>query len=540
MAILCLLTSKHKLATYSRWIPTLPRQTVREALLFSAKLRQPTSVPLAEKEAYVEKCLKMCGLEAYADAVVGSLGVEFRKRTTIGVELAAKPRLLLFLDEPTSGLDSQSAWAIMSFLRSLADSGQAILCTIHQPSSELFETTTGHVVATHKRTLRNTSLLLQEPAQPAHSDTDWHEVWKQSTEAQKVQAAIDTIHAEGRAKPPPQALHHSEFATSWSYQLATLVKREAQDHWRNPSFLIAKMALNIGAGLLIGFTFFKSKNTIQGTQNKLFAIFIGLLPGVPLGQQLTVPFIETRTVYEIRERPSRMYSWTALLTAQLIVETPWNIIGSTLFFLCWYWTVGFPTDRGGYTYLLYGILTPIYYTTLGQAVAAMSPNVEIAALLFAFFFAFVMIFCGVLQPYQLLSWWRWMYRVSPYTYLVEGLLGQAVGKREIVCSPVEFAIVSPPSGQTCKAFLEPFITFAGGYLNNPEATANCQYCAFRNADQFLLQGFNIQYAHRWRNIGLFMVFTVFNVAAIFSLTYVFRIEGSSILLWMKTHIFRRK
>lgn len=71
----------------------------------------------------------MCGLEDYGDAIVGSLGVEHRKRTTIGVELAAKPSLLLFLDEPTSGLDSQSAWAIMTFLRSLADSGQAILCT---------------------------------------------------------------------------------------------------------------------------------------------------------------------------------------------------------------------------------------------------------------------------------------------------------------------------------------------------------------------------------------------------------------------------
>ena len=71
----------------------------------------------------------MCGLEHHADAIVGSLGVEHRKRTTIGVELAAKPRLLLFLDEPTSGLDSQSAWAIMTFLRSLANSGQAILCT---------------------------------------------------------------------------------------------------------------------------------------------------------------------------------------------------------------------------------------------------------------------------------------------------------------------------------------------------------------------------------------------------------------------------
>ena len=80
----------------------------------------------------------MCGLEAYGDAVVGSLNVEARKRTTIGVELVAKPSLI-FLDEPTSGLDSQSAWAIMAFLRSLADNGLSILCTIHQPSAELFQ-----------------------------------------------------------------------------------------------------------------------------------------------------------------------------------------------------------------------------------------------------------------------------------------------------------------------------------------------------------------------------------------------------------------
>ena len=82
-------------------------------------------------------------MRGYADAVVGRLGnglnVEQRKKLSIGVELVAKPSLLLFLDEPTSGLDSQSAWAIVKLLRDLANAGQSILCTIHQPSATLFE-----------------------------------------------------------------------------------------------------------------------------------------------------------------------------------------------------------------------------------------------------------------------------------------------------------------------------------------------------------------------------------------------------------------
>jgi ABC-type multidrug transport system ATPase subunit len=117
--------------------------TVRESLRFSAMLRQPKNVSKKEKYDYVEDVIKMLNMEDFAEAVVGvpgqGLNVEQRKLLTIGVELAAKPKLLLFLDEPTSGLDSQSSWAICAFLRKLADNGQAVLCTIHQPSAILFQ-----------------------------------------------------------------------------------------------------------------------------------------------------------------------------------------------------------------------------------------------------------------------------------------------------------------------------------------------------------------------------------------------------------------
>ena len=121
----------------------LETTTVREALKFSALLRQPAHISRKDKIAYVDEVIKLLDMHEYADAVVGvpgeGLNVEQRKRLTIGVELAAKPSLLLFLDEPTSGLDSQSAYSIVRFLKKLASAGQSILCTIHQPNSALFE-----------------------------------------------------------------------------------------------------------------------------------------------------------------------------------------------------------------------------------------------------------------------------------------------------------------------------------------------------------------------------------------------------------------
>jgi ATP-binding cassette subfamily G (WHITE) protein 2 (SNQ2) len=123
-------------------------------------------------------------------------------------------------------------------------------------------------------------------------------------------------------------------------------------------------------GLFIGFTFWRAKNTLQGTQNKLFvrdhfgfichlfpgadakayqAIFMSTILSTPLAQGLMVPFCYLRSVYEIRERSSKTYTWTAMITANLLVETPWNLLGTCIFFFCWYWTVGFESSRAGYT-----------------------------------------------------------------------------------------------------------------------------------------------------------------------------------------------
>lgn len=111
--------------------------TFREALTFSSFLRQASSVPDAKKYDSVSECIELLGLEDIADQIIRGSSMEQMKRLTIGVELAAQPSVI-FLDEPTSGLDARSAKLIMTGVRKVADSGRTVICTIHQPSSDVF------------------------------------------------------------------------------------------------------------------------------------------------------------------------------------------------------------------------------------------------------------------------------------------------------------------------------------------------------------------------------------------------------------------
>lgn len=102
----------------------------------------------------------------------------------------------------------------------------------------------------------------------------------------------------------------------------------------------------------------------------------------PLANQLQIPFINFRNIFEIREQHSAMFHWTALVVSQLAVELPFNIFSSSMFFLVWYWLVALPTSAAGYTYLVYAIIFPLYYQTMAQVVAALSPNAVTAGILF--------------------------------------------------------------------------------------------------------------------------------------------------------------
>ncbi|PHH53809.1 ZEB2-regulated ABC transporter 1 [Ceratocystis fimbriata CBS 114723] len=543
----------------------LDTATVRESLRFSADLRQPPSVSKKEKYDYVEEVIGMLNMEDFADAVVGvpgqGLNVEQRKLLTIGVELAAKPKLLLFLDEPTSGLDSQSSWAICAFLRKLADANQAVLCTVHQPSAILFQqfdrllflakggrTVYFGDIGENSRTMldyfeSHGARKCDDDENPAefmleivnngknNQGVDWHDVWKGSNESSEVSTEIDRIHAEKMSEPVAETDHsataHSEFAMPFWAQLVCCTTRVFQQYWRMPTYIFAKFFLATAAGLLIGFSFWKTDTSMAGMQNVMFSVFMMTVIFTTIVQQIQPQFVTQRSLYEVRERPSKAYSWKVFIISNVIVEIPFQVFTGILGWCTFYYpVVGIQSSIRQVLVLLFLIQLMVYASSFAQMTIAAIPNAETASGIVTLLTIMMLSFCGVLQtPDAMPGFWIFMYRVSPLTYWIGGIVSTMLHGRKVVCSEAEVSRFNPPSGMTCGTYLADYLADAIGVLQNPDATSDCRYCAYTLADQYLAPS-KIKWSEKWRNYGIMWAFVIFNIFIAVVTYWMFRVRKS--------------
>ncbi|KAL2816614.1 ABC-2 type transporter-domain-containing protein [Aspergillus cavernicola] len=523
----------------------LETATVREALQFSACLRQPAHVSQQDKLEYVEEVIALLEMEDYAGAVVGvpgeGLNVEQRKRLTIGVELAAKPDLLIFLDEPTSGLDSQTAWSISMLLRKLADHGQAILCTIHQPSAMLFQqfdrllllakggrTVYFGNIGDNSRTMID--YFERYGADPCAADDnpaewmlhvigaapgsvsicDWAETWKSSPEFSQIRQELEWLQVSNADSTEEVQSSPQQYAASFPMQLFLCTRRVFQQYWRTPSYLYSKLILCFGTALFIGLSFLQTKISLLGLQHQMFAIFMLLVIFAFLAYQTMPNFILQRNLYETREAPSKIYSWLAFMLANIIVELPWNSLAAVIIYLPFYYLIGMDknaevsstlTERSGLMFLLIWSFM-VHCATFTSMVVASAITAEVGAIIALLLYCMCLIFCGVMvTPSDFPGFWIFMYRVSPLTYLIGGMLSAGLAKTPVTCSDVEIILIQPPIGETCIKYLSPFMQVAGGDVYNLDATENCQFCPMTSSDTFL-SSVSAVYDDRWRNFGL--------------------------------------
>ncbi|KAI8680958.1 hypothetical protein NCS55_00344800 [Fusarium keratoplasticum] len=527
--------------------------TVREALELSALLRQGRDVAREDKLKYVNEIISLLELDDLADTLIGTVGdglsVEQRKRVTIGVELVSKPSILLFLDEPTSGLDGQSAFNIVRFLRRLANLGQAILVTIHQPSAQLlaqFDTLLllarggkmayfgdiGDNAEVVKAYFDRNGAPCPQQANPAEhiidvisgkaSERDWNEVWRESAEHHAAVEQIDLMLSEAASKPPGTIDDGHEFAQPLWTQIKLVTKHMNIALFRNTGYINNKFILHVFCGLYNGFSFWQIGDSLDDLQLRIFTIFnfIFVAPGVI--NQLQPLFIERRNLFEARESKSKAYSWIAFVTGLIISETPYLIICAILYFACWYYTVGFPvaTDRAGST-LFVMLMYEFLYTGIGQFIAAYAPNPVFASLINPFVLGVLIMFCGVLVSYeQITSFWRyWLYWLNPFSYIMGSLITFSSWDLPIHCSDDEFAVFSPPDGSSCGKYLSPYLTMGGvaGNLTNPNDTATCLVCPYRNSNDYFWALNLKEYYYGWRDAGIVALFVLSSYCLVFLL-----------------------
>ena len=262
-----------------------------------------------------------------------------------------------------------------------------------------------------------------------------------------------------------------------------------------------------------------------------------------LVQQIMPLFVTQRALYEVRERPAKTYSWQVFMMSNIIVELPWSTLGAALLYFCWYYPIGlyqnaepnalYPTnavtERGGLMYLLIWSFL-LFSSTFAHMLIAGMGDAETGGNIANLMFSLSLIFCGVLRsPTALPGFWIFMYRVSPFTYLVDAFLATAVSNTEVTCASNEYLKFPPPTGQSCATFMQPYISRAGGYLepNTVSSTTECSFCSIRDTNVFL-SAVSSSPTHEWRNFGIMWAYIIFNICMAVFLYWLARVPLSLI------------
>ncbi|THF97891.1 hypothetical protein TEA_021901 [Camellia sinensis var. sinensis] len=398
-----------------------PHVTVYESIVYSAWLRLAPDVNKETRKMFVEEVMELVELTLIKDFLVGLPGVdglstEQRKRLTIAVELVANPSII-FMDEPTSGLDARAAAIVMRTVRNTVDTGRTVVCTIHQPSIDIFESfdelllmKRGGQVIYAGPLGRNSHLLVEYfesiPGAPKIKDGVNPATWMLEVTASSVEAQLGVDFAEIFAK-------------------SDLYQHKQQD------------LTNLLGAMYVAVMFLGGTNT-SGVQ--------------------TIVAIERAAFY--RERAAGMYSEMPYALAHVAIETIYVAIQTFIYSLIIYSMIGFHWQAGKFLWFyFYVMMCFVYFTLYGMMLVALTPSYQIAAICMTFFMNFWNLFSGfMIARTQIPIWWRWYYWASPVAWSIYGLVTSQMGKNmDKVEIPGEDSI-------TVKAYLEKFLGYDYNFL----------------------------------------------------------------------------
>ncbi|XP_047328940.1 pleiotropic drug resistance protein 2-like [Impatiens glandulifera] len=443
-----------------------PYVTVYESLLYSAWLRLAADVTTDKRKKFVQEVMDLVELTPIRNALVGLPGVdglstEQRKRLTIAVELVANPSII-FMDEPTSGLDARAAAIVMRTVRNTVDTGRTVVCTIHQPSIDIFEAFDelllmkrgGQVIyagplGEHSHKLveyfeavpgvqkikegyNPATWMLDVSSQSAenHLNVDFAEIYANSELYKRNQDLIKDL---STPSPSSKDLY---FPTKYSQSFLTQCKacfwKQHWSYWRNSQFNAIRFFMTVVIGVLFGVIFWDKGdklNTQQDLLNLLGATYSAVLFLGATNTSSVQPVVAVERTVFYRERAAGMYSELPYAFAQVAMETIYVAIQTFIYTVLLYSMIGFEWKASKFFYFYYFIFMCFtYFSMYGMMLVALTPNFQIAAITMSFFLSFWNLFSGFLVPRPLIPiWWRWYYWATPVAWTIYGVFTSQVG-----------------------------------------------------------------------------------------------------------------
>lgn len=446
-----------------------PQVTVRESLIFSAFLRLPKEVSKEEKMIFVDEVMELVEMDNLKDAIVGLPGItglstEQRKRLTIAVELVANPSII-FMDEPTSGLDARAAAIVMRTVRNTVDTGRTVVCTIHQPSIDIFEAfdelllmKRGGQVIYSGPLGRNSHKIIEyfeaipqvpkikEKYNPAtwmlevssiaaeiRLEMDFAEYYKSSSLYQRNKALVKEL-----STPPPGA-KDLYFLTQYSQsiwgQFKSCIWKQWWTYWRSPDYNLVRFSFTLAAALLVGTIFWKVGTKRENTND--LTMIIGAMYAavlfVGINNCSTVqPIVAVERTVFYRERAAGMYSAMPYAMAQVVAEIPYVFVQTAYYSLIVYALVSFQWTAAKFFWFFFvSFFSFLYFTYYGMMTVSITPNHQVASIFAAAFYAVFNLFSGFFIPRpKIPKWWIWYYWICPVAWTVYGLIVSQYGDLE--------------------------------------------------------------------------------------------------------------
>ncbi|KAF7137689.1 hypothetical protein RHSIM_Rhsim07G0149900 [Rhododendron simsii] len=415
-----------------------PHVTVYESLKYSAWLRLPPEVNSATRKMFVDEVMDLVELTPLREALVGLPGVnglstEQRKRLTIAVELVANPSIL-FMDEPTSGLDARAAAIVMRTVRSTVDTGRTVVCTIHQPSIDIFDSFDEGIngVCKIKDGYNPATWMLEvtSPVQEAALGVDFAHVYKNSELYRRNKNTIMEL-----STPPPgskELYFTTQYSQSFFIQCMACLWKQHLSYWRNPPYTAVRFLFTTMVALLFG-TIFWDIGSKRETQQDIFnamgsmytvVIFVGIQAAISVQ-----PIVAVERAVFYRESAAGMYSALPYAFGQVVIELPYILVQTVTYGAIVYTMIGFEWKLAKFFwYLFFMYCTFVYYTYYGMMTVAVTPDLNIASIIASSFYAIWNLFSGFIIPKTRIPlWWRWYYYVCPVSWSLYGLVGSQYG-----------------------------------------------------------------------------------------------------------------